>query len=133
MRRPAGFTLIELMIAVIVIGILAAVAIPNYTQYVKRSNQSAAQQFLSEAASRAEQYRMDARAYPESLGSGSNGLDVSIPDGVDEFYAVSISTSNGATPPKYELEAEPRAGTNQEGMPTLTLDSTGNKSPSDAW
>jgi type IV pilus assembly protein PilE len=49
-NRSRGFTLIELMIAVVVLGILAAVAIPNYTQYVNRSNRAAAQQVLLEVA-----------------------------------------------------------------------------------
>lgn len=133
MRRQAGFSLTELMIAVIVVGILAAVAMPSYTQYVQRSNQSAAQQFLMEVASRSEQYRMDARDYPEAIGDNAGELDVSIPDQVNQVYAVSISTDNNATPPRYMITADPRTGTQQEDMSTLTIDSAGNKKPSDAW
>jgi type IV pilus assembly protein PilE len=133
MRRDSGFTLIEIMIALIVVGVLAAVAIPNYTQYVQRSNQSAAQQLMVEVASRAEQYRLDAREYPVGLAENGGDLNVGIPDDVDRYYTVTLSTDNSATPPTYTVTATPRAGTSQGDMSTLTLNDTGAKSPSDAW
>jgi type IV pilus assembly protein PilE len=52
--RSRGFTLMELIIAVVVIGILAAIAIPNYSQYVARSNRATAQQVLLEVAGQLE-------------------------------------------------------------------------------
>ena len=55
-RRSAGFTLIEVMIVVVIIGILASIAYPSYNEYVKRGNRTEGQVFLSDAAARQERY-----------------------------------------------------------------------------
>ena len=54
--RNSGFTLIELMIAVVVIGILAAIAIPNYSAYVIKGRRVDAKTALLELAAREERY-----------------------------------------------------------------------------
>lgn len=61
--RQSGFTLIELMITVVVIGILAAIAYPSYQEFVKRGNRTEGQAFLSEVAARQERYYAQNHAY----------------------------------------------------------------------
>lgn len=62
-RTSAGFTLIEIMIVVAIVGILAAIAYPSYDEYVKRGNRSEGQALLHEAAARQERYFAQNNAY----------------------------------------------------------------------
>lgn len=62
-RIHSGFTLIELLIVVAIIGILAAIAIPNYSDYVTRGKIAEATSALSDGRIRMEQYFQDNRTY----------------------------------------------------------------------
>lgn len=111
------------MIVVAVVAILAAIAYPSYTQYLVRTNRSAAQQFMLDIANREEQYLLDARQYTNNWGSGTGGLNMTIPPEVDRYYTITITD----TPSAYTITAAPKAGTSQAGDGNLTLDNTGAK------
>ena len=68
-----GFTLIEVMITIAVIAILAAVALPNYIEYVTRSKLVEAKTNLSDMRTRFEQYFLDNRAYPDGCLTYATG------------------------------------------------------------
>lgn len=67
MPKSKGFTLIEVMIVVAIIAILAGIALPNYREYVLRSNRAVAKGALLEVASRQEQYFLNNRSYTHLL------------------------------------------------------------------
>ena len=69
MHQARGFTLIELMITVAVVAILAAIAVPSYTQYVQRGKITEATSGLSELRLRAEKYFADNRTYLNAGGT----------------------------------------------------------------
>ncbi len=69
-RAMRGFTLIEVMITVAIVAILAAIAVPNYTDYVKRSKIIEATNKLAEHRVRMEQYFQDNRTYANGGACG---------------------------------------------------------------
>ncbi len=74
LKKRGGFTLIELMIVVAIIGTLAMIGIPSYERYVIRSNRAVAKQFMLAVANKQEQYILDARQYTDNYGAGGLGL-----------------------------------------------------------
>jgi type IV pilus assembly protein PilE len=127
-RRASGFTLIEFMVAFVIVGIVAAVAISTYQNHIIRANRSAAEQFMLTIADRQTQYLLDARSYAPSIGGG--GLNLTPPTTVANNYTVAIALTAGP-PPGYLITATPIG--RQAGDGGLTLDSTGQKLPADKW
>src|ERR1700682_2234527 len=82
-----GFTLIEMMIVVGVIGILAAIAIPNYSDYVRRGKIIDGTSKLADARVRIEQWFLDRRTYVGACDVGT-GV-VRLTPGSDDTFALS--------------------------------------------
>jgi type IV pilus assembly protein PilE len=120
----AGFTLTELMIAVAVVGILAAIAYPSYRDHLRKGRRSAAESFMIAVAAREQQYLIDARRY--AAGAGALGaLNLAVPAEVAGFYAVTVEPVAPAGPPSYTIVATPIAGSAQVADGVLTLDHQG--------
>lgn len=96
MKKNKGFTLIEVMIVVAIIGILAAIAYPSYDEYVKRGNRAEGQAFLNEVAARQERYFSQNNAYVTSVDDISK-LGLSKSSSETGKYTLTISTNNGYT------------------------------------
>lgn len=127
MKYNKGFTLVELMITVVIVGILASVAIPAYTQYTVRAKRAAAESFIMSVANKQEQYILDARQYTDTLGTG--GLGLTAPADVSAHYNITITTNMTATPPTYIIEAVPTGSqaTNDTKCGTVSINQAGTK------
>lgn len=123
-----GFTLVELVVTVALVGILATVSYGSYQSYWRRANRSATQQFMLEVANRQELYLLDARVY--ATDHGATGLGLSMPSRVANNYTVSINLTAG-TLPGYVITATPSGKQSVDGA--LTLASDGTKTPGAKW
>jgi type IV pilus assembly protein PilE len=124
-KKQLGFTLTELMITVAIIGILAAVAYPSYTDFVLRSNRSEAQRELLRYANLQEQVFVDSRSYAASMtGLGEGTASVTTDSGK---YIISVQASTTTT---FTLQAVAQSSqTNDSGCTTLTVNEVGSKTP----
>jgi type IV pilus assembly protein PilE len=71
-----GFTLVELLVAMAIVGIIALFAYPSYEAYIVRSNRAAAQSVLLDVAQRQQQYLLDNRSYATWAQITAAGLTV---------------------------------------------------------
>ena len=129
-RSPRGFTLVELMVTVVIVAILLGIAVPSYSLYMKQSRRGETESALMDIAQREQTYLLDQRAYAVGAGALAT-LNTTLPADVNAYYTVTINP--GATAVSFIATAAPKAGTAQAGDPTLTIDNTGAKTPTNVW
>ncbi|WP_337588527.1 type IV pilin protein [Vibrio mexicanus] len=132
--RAKGMTLIELMITVVIIGILASMTYPSYTQYSIKANRSAALADLAKI-----QLHLES-GYNGSYASAASGVISSSTCSFCEIdtskYSLSISPANPTS--DYVIIADPQGRQENDSClsntsEVITLSKTGAKSPADCW
>jgi type IV pilus assembly protein PilE len=134
-----GFTLLELLMAIAVIGILAAIAIPSYQLQMQKSRRTDAMSALSALHIEMEKFRGNCTLYPNTVGNADNcaGRTIDFSATSNEgFYNLSITA---ATANSYTLSADPTGvQVDDTGCDPMTIAVTasnpkGVKAPADCW
>ena len=137
-HRHQGFTLVELIVAMVILATLAAIAIPSYNQYVLKSHRTEVKSALMDAASLEERFFSTSNLYtnnPMQLGYGVAATPVTVGTG---YYIISNITvtlpvapagaSPGGTPATYLITAVPNPGSmqvNDTQCAVFTINSAG--------
>ncbi|MFC5697945.1 type IV pilin protein [Pseudomonas sp. GCM10022186] len=107
MKSSKAFTLIELMIVLVVIGILAAIAYPNYTEHVRRGKRAEVKAALMEGAQALERYYSTHGSYLDSEGNFADAFATQAPASGAANYTIAAQGAPTAT--TFQLRAT-RAG-----------------------
>ena len=133
--KHCGFTLIEVMIAVAVISILAAIAFPSYQQYIIRGKRAAAQSQMMDIANREQQFLLANRTYADKTALEASGF--ALPSDVSPNYTYTITLGGSAldaastSPPSFTINFTAIGNQSTDGP--LGLNSEGVKTPASKW
>src|SRR6267143_1300375 len=117
MRGAKGFTLIEVMITVAIVAILAAVALPSYTDYITRSKIQEATSSLLSMRTKMEQYFQDQRTYIGACDPANPNTVAPVPTGL-KYFTVACSNVALST---YTVTATGIAGSDMDQF-SFTID-----------
>ncbi len=121
--KQAGMTLIELMIVVVIIGIIAGIAYPNFVDYVREARRADAMGQLLTLQMAQEEYRLKNTSYADIA---TLGITLS-----SDYYTFAVSNVGAET---YTLTATATGGqTNDTGCTTISLNQNDQKTPAECW
>jgi len=118
-QSQRGFTLLELMMVIAVLGILTAIAYPSYTNYTLRAKRTDGKNALVDLAARQERYRFNANKYTSSLTD--LGMNSSTAEG---HYTLSITAATDQT---FSAQVAPTVTQESDTCNILSITNTGQK------
>ncbi len=121
----AAFTLIELMVVVAIVGILAAIAYPSYSDYVAKARRADAATVLMENSQWMERYFTQNNSYLNGAVNPVLPILEAPKDGGTKYYDIAFSGTNTQT--TYTLTATPKGTMSSDACGTLTLTEAGAK------
>jgi type IV pilus assembly protein PilE len=128
LRRGRGFTLLELLVAVVIVGILTAIALPSYKAHIVKGKRAAAQAQMMDIANREEQFLLANRAYADKATLTTSGY--ALPAEVASSYSYDIALDAGSVP-GYTITFTAINAQLSDG--NLTLTGAGVKGPAGKW
>jgi type IV pilus assembly protein PilE len=126
MKKHKGITLIELVVVMVIIGILVSIAVPTYSEAMRKSKRRAAQSVMMDIASREQQFFVANRVYGDVSALGV----ASLPPEISNFYDVGIAVDAGP-PPGFTISMTAKGKQVVDG--DLSLTSQGVKTPATKW
>lgn len=122
-NKMSGFTLIELMIVLVIVGILISVGYPGYQEYLRRAKRAEARAALMDGAAKMERGYSNANRYPETIGDANIAGTT---ESGDHTIAVTVTDVGGREDQAYTLTAT-ASGYVDAKCATLTLTNAGTR------
>ncbi|MEZ5740896.1 MAG: type IV pilin protein, partial [Burkholderiaceae bacterium] len=124
-RAARGFTLIEVLVVMALIGILTAIALPNYSAYVLRAARAEAQAVMLEGSQFMQRYYAMNNAFDQSLNGTPVALPAALQQSPKDGPARYVITLVNLTPDSFQLQAVPQGPSADDSCGTLTVTGTG--------
>jgi type IV pilus assembly protein PilE len=105
MKNSKGFTLIELMIVIVVLGVIAAIAYPSFIDQIKKARRSDAKQALMDVAAKLEVFYQDNKGYPTAASMVNLGFAAATFTSLEGHYTIGFNGVPTAT--AYSIQAVP--------------------------